>query len=86
MLLINCGLSLTLRWSANCLMMDKVYREAGPNNNPAEINAPTNATFTITDTKLYVPVVILLTEDDTNLLRQLKQYFKKLLNVQIRYV
>ena len=67
-------------WSANCVITDKVYREARPNNNPAEINAPTNATFTITDTKLYVPVVTLLTEDDYNLLQQLKQDFKKLLN------
>ena len=34
----------------------------------AKIDNPTNATFKITDTKLYVPVVILSTEDDNELL------------------
>ena len=38
--------------------------------------SPTNATFQITDTKLYVPVVTLSTEDD-NFLEQLKSGFKR---------
>ena len=37
----------------------------------------TNATFKITDTKLYVPVVTLSTEDDNNFLGQLKSGFKR---------
>ena len=41
------------------------------------IDAPTNATFTITDTKLYVSVVTLSTKDDNNFLEQLKWGFKK---------
>ena len=39
--------------------------------------SPTNATFQITDTKLYVPVVTLSTEDDNNFLKQLKSGFKR---------
>ena len=42
-----------------------------------EINNPTNATFKITDTKLYVPVVTLSTKDDNNFLEQLKSGFKR---------
>ena len=38
---------------------------------------PTNAIFKITDTKLYVPVVTLSTEDDNNFLEQLKVGFKR---------
>ena len=45
----------------------------------AAVNNPTNATFKITETKLYVPVVTLSTEDDDNFLRQLKSGFKNLL-------
>ena len=41
------------------------------------INNPTDATFKITDTKLYVPVVALSREDDNKLLEQLKTVFKK---------
>ena len=41
------------------------------------INAPTNAIFKITDTKLYVPVVTLSSEDDNNFLEQLKSGFKR---------
>ena len=40
-------------------------------------NNPTNATFKITDTKLYVPVVTLSTKDDNNFLEQLKSGFKR---------
>ena len=40
-------------------------------------SAPTNATFKITDAKLYVPVVTLSTENDKTLLKQLRSGFKK---------
>ena len=43
---------------------------------PATV-APSGATFQITDTKLYVPVVTLSKENDTKLLEQLKPGFKK---------
>ena len=41
----------------------------------AEVNNPINATFKITDKKLYVPVVTLSIEDDKSL-EQLKTGFK----------
>ena len=66
--LINYEVSLTLTWSENCVLTD-ITRQAervAQRGNPARpaINAPTNATFQITDTKLYVPVVSLSTEND----------------------
>ena len=36
--------------------------------------------FKITDTKLYVPVVTLSTQDNTKLLQQLKSGFKRTIN------
>ena len=39
--------------------------------------SPTNATFEITDTKLYVPIVTLSTENDKTLLEQLRTRFKR---------
>ena len=42
-----------------------------------KIDNPENATFKITDTKLYVPVVTLSTKDDNNFLEQLKSGLKK---------
>ena len=52
---------------------------AAQGDNPARpaINAPINAIFKITDTKLYVPVVTLSTKDDNNFLEQLKSGFKR---------
>ena len=43
------------------------------------IDAPRNATFQITNTKLYAPVVTLSTEDDNKLLEQLKSGLKRTL-------
>ena len=58
---ISCEVSLTLIWPANCAITDKVYREANTDANPGvvAINNPTDATFKITGTKLFVPVVTL---------------------------
>ena len=39
-----------------------------------------NVTFEITDTKLYVPVVTLSTQDNSKLLQQLKRGFKRLIS------
>ena len=47
---------------------------ANPVADPAII-APTETKFEITDTKLYVPVVTLLKENDVKLLQQLKSGF-----------
>ena len=63
----------------NCVLIDIITQAANPNVDPAipAINASTNATFKITDTKLYVPVVTLSIEDENKLLKQLKTGFKK---------
>ena len=42
-------------------------RDARNSNDPPAIVAPTGLEFQITDTKLYVPVVILSTENDKKL-------------------
>ena len=82
--LINWEISLTLTWSENWVLTD-ITTQAARNNNPNAdpsvearegIDALTNATFKITDTKLYVPVVTLSTEND-NFLEQLKSGFKR---------
>ena len=79
--LINCEVSLTLTWSENCVLTDITTQtaRAAQQDNPArpEINAPTNETFKITDTKLYLPTVTLSTENDKTLLEQLKTGFLK---------
>ena len=66
--LINCEVNLTLTWSENCILISKATRDADSDANPAvaAIDNPTNATFKITDTKLYVSVVTLSTENDKN--------------------
>ena len=79
--LINSGVSLTLTWSENCLLTNITTQTAAAaqGDNPARerMDAPTSATFKITDTKLYVPVVTLSTKDDNNFLEQLKSGYKK---------
>ena len=63
--LINCEIELILTWSKNCVL---VYMTAAN-------NTPTGLEFQITDTKLYLPVVTLATENDKKLLKQLKSGF-----------
>ena len=63
--LINCEISLILTWTENCVLTDittQKTRSVNPNADPPvesreRTDAPINATFKITDTKLYVPVV-----------------------------
>ena len=59
--LINCEIELILTWFKNYLLISKATREADYEVNPVvyEVDNPENATFQITDTKLYVPVVTL---------------------------
>ena len=61
------------------MLIDKSTRDANYGVNPVvyEINNPENATFQVTDTKLYVPVVTLSKENDIKLLEQLKSGFKR---------
>ena len=72
--LINCEVSLTLTWSENCVITSVERRVI---TNTRRDTSPANATFKITDTKLYVPVVTLSTKDDNNFLEQLKSGFKR---------
>ena len=51
--LINCKVEISLSQNPNCLLFNLVG----------------DSTFTITDAKLYVPVVTLSTEDNANLLK-----------------
>ena len=67
MLLINCEINLILTWSARCFIID----------NPIAGQEPT---FTIADTKLYVPVVTLSIQDNAKLLEQLKSGFTRTIN------
>ena len=68
----NCEVSLTLTWYEKCVLTDITTQtaRAAQGDNPARpaINAPRNATFQIKDTKLYVTVVTLSTEDDKKFL------------------
>ena len=68
--LVNCDINFILTWSENCVITSKATRDADPDANPAvaKINNPTGAIFKIKDTKLYVPLVTLSTEDDNKLL------------------
>ena len=79
--LINCEISLALTWSENCVWTNITTQTTAPaqGDNPARerINASTNATFLITDIKLFVSVVTLLTKYDNNFLKQLKSRFKR---------
>ena len=56
--LINCEINLILTWSANCVISSAAANQA--------------ATFAISDTKLYVPVVTLSTQDNAKLFQQWK--------------
>ena len=67
MFLINCEINLILTWSTNCVI---VSTNVGNQN----------ATFKITDTKLYAPVITLSTQNNSKLLQQLKSGFKRVIN------
>ena len=59
--LINCEVELILTWFKNCVLIDKSTRDADYGVNPVvyEIDNPEDATFKITDIKLYVTIVTL---------------------------
>ena len=60
--LINCKIELSLTWYASCITV---------------IGNGIAATFAITDTKLYFPVVTLKTEDNAKLSKLLNEGFKR---------
>ena len=61
MALINCKVELSLKWIENCILF----------------SSGTAATVKTTDTKLYVPIVTLKTEDNTKLSKLLSEGFKR---------
>ena len=65
--LIKCKINLNLTWSANCVNVSTDVANQG-------------ATFAITVTKIYVPVVTLSTQDNAKLLQQLKSSFTRTIN------
>ena len=65
--LINCEVNLILAWSSICVIVSTK-------------NANQGATFTITNTRYYVPVVTLSTQENAKLLQQLKSGFKRVIN------
>ena len=72
--LINCEVELKLKWNKTCALVNKATRAAA--GAVVAIDTPTNATLTVTDCKLYVPVVILRAVDENKLLNNLKTGFK----------
>ena len=64
MQLISCEITPILTWSVNCVIVSTAIANQG-------------ARFSINDTKLYAPVVTLSTQDNAELLQQLKSGFKR---------
>ena len=78
-LLVNSEIELILKWTEGCVLTVKETREelaAGddPAAEPAvnAINRPKDLKFSVTDCKLYVPVVTLQTEYQNQLYKDLK--------------
>ena len=65
--LINCEVNIILTGSSTCVIASVILANQA-------------ATFEITDTKLYVPVVTLSTQENTNFVQQLKSGFKRAIN------
>ena len=61
--LINCKVELSLKWIENCVLTIAAHAS--------------NATFKITDAKLYVPAVTLSTEDNEKLSKLLSEGFNR---------
>ena len=68
-------MSLISSLSENCVVTDIKTRIA--RGTRVAVNAPTNATFKITDVTLYVPVDTLSTQNDKTVLEQLRTGFKR---------
>ena len=72
MSLSNCKINIFLTWSAEWI----IVTETAINQEPK---------CSITDTKLYVPVLTLLLQDNAKLLQQLKTSYKRTINLS-KYV
>ena len=75
--IINCEVSLELKWDKNCVITSLEQRQVDAGPPVVRDNAPTGATLAINDCKLYVPAVALSKDDDFKLLTNLKSGFKR---------
>ena len=75
--LISCEVFLELKWNKNCVITSLEQRQVDAGPPVVRDNAPTGATLSITDCKLYVPVVTLSKDDEIKLLTNLKSGFKR---------
>ena len=62
--LINCEVNFILTWSSTCVIT----------------NSDGAGKFAITNTKLYIPVVTLSTQENTKFFQQFKSGFKRVIN------
>ena len=67
--LIKCEVNLILTWLSRCVVIATAVQKQA-------------AIFEITDTKLYVPVITLSTQENTKFLQQLKSGFKRVINLK----
>ena len=75
--LISCEVSLELKWEKHCVMTSLERRQVDAGPPVVRDNPPTGATLSITDCKLYAPVVTLSKDDEIKLLTNLKSGFKR---------
>ena len=75
--LISCEAFLELKWNKNCVITSLERRQVDAGHPVVRDNVPTGATLSITDCKLYVPVVTLSKDDEFKLLTNLKSGFKR---------
>ena len=75
--LISCEVSLELKWDKNCVITSLERRQVDAGPPVVRDNAPTGATLSITDCKLYVQVITLSKDDEIKLLTNLKSGFKR---------
>ena len=72
--LISCEVSLELKWNKTCVITSQ---QIGVNLDGGNTAAPTGATITINDYKLYIPVVTLSKDDEIKQLTNLKSGFTR---------
>ena len=75
--LISCEVFLELEWNKNCVITSLERRQVDAGPPVVRDNAPTGATLSINDCKLYLPVIILSKDDEIKLLTNLKSGFKR---------
>ena len=67
--LINCKVKLNLKWKKYCVL-------SVPGADNLNVNVNDNIFFTISDTKIYIPVVTLSARDDQKLSKLLSKGFE----------